>query len=219
MIRLNSFDHCLLALFICIISFSCKKKCSTLSEYLKWLNDPEKHLAPIKRINGIAVKVKYLPAEYLAYMEEEKDSQHYLKAKRDSVINSYKESITFLLTIGPDEEKKASGDVVFRGIENYQQFSERIATMNFHMDESLNLKTDEGDHAPVLTNMENSYGLSESRNIYCVFVRSEAEKKNINDSQTFDFVYNDEIFGIGKNHFVFQKSDMEDLPEFTFWKK
>lgn len=207
----------LFLLLLSLLPMACKKECKTLEEYLHWLNNPKNNLVFIKYINGIEIKLKYLPPEYLTYLEEERDAS--VRGKRDSLLNTYRQGMTFLLTLGPDERKALKGDIATQGVYSYEQFSERMETMNFKMSEHVKMKTDKGEYKPVLTTMENNYGLTKSRSIYIVFVPFQKDDKGIKEAESFDVIYEDTFFDLGKNHFIFTKKDIHNTPPFTFWNK
>ncbi len=200
-----------------LIITSCTSKPATVKEYLTFLNNPDNKLVALKKINGLEIKVKYLPPGYLTYLEESKDDHPYSPQKIDSLLKSYSKSKTFLMTIGQDKESGGSGDVMMRGIASYSEYKERIMNMNFHMENNVVLKTEYGDFYPVLSTLENSYGLSESISFYFVFADNE-KSKNLNDSKEFNFTYSDETFGLGINHFFFSKKDMNNIDGFVSLK-
>ncbi len=196
--------------------FSCgKKEIKEPLEYTKWLADPENNLVQTRYINGIKISVKYLPPEYLAYIEC-KDKENVNKLVKDSLVRYYEESKTFVLNIGPDERKgQPSGDIMMSNISHYQDYKGRNFTMNFEMQDYISLEIPGASYAPVLCNLENVYGLDKSRNIFVVFADKE-KKGKLNVSKELDFVFDDEIFGTGRSHFVFNKKDLNDIPHFIF---
>ncbi|PCJ89985.1 MAG: hypothetical protein COA57_00085 [Flavobacteriales bacterium] len=206
----------ILAAIWLITLLACNEKLSSEKEMYQWFNEPENGLMKTKAVNGIKLTVKYLPVEYLAY-KELNGMDGYDKTVRDSIMDTYDSSYTFLLTIGPDEESGEDFDIQRLDITNYSEYKDRVMSMNFHIGDCLILRTEHGEFKPVLSAMENVYGLSKHRNIYIVFSPSH-EKSELLDVQTFDLIFNDELFETGINHFVFQKTDFEAVPKINFWK-
>lgn len=207
MFKSNPFVFALL-LFISACS---QKKPVSYEEYMGWMGIPENGMVKSHSVNGLEIKVKFLPAEYLAY-QELKNEKIILPAKRDSLLAFYSRSLTFLMVIGPDEAKKTEGDVMMKGVKSYEEFAQKAMTMNFDMSQYVTLKTKEGEFKPVLSNMENVYGLSKSRNILFVFAPIELKDTAFLHSNEYDFVYEDQLFQIGINHFVFKKGDIDNRP-------
>ncbi|MDB5274749.1 MAG: hypothetical protein JWO58_3116 [Chitinophagaceae bacterium] len=187
------------------------------ASYYTWLNDPDNGLVQEKRINGLVFSVKYMPPEFLAY-QDLKNSGNYTQKQKDSVIASYSSTMTFLLSVNPDEKDSSNSirDVMYLGVENMEDYQQRSMMMNFEMNQYLELKTsDSSIYSPVLVNMENTYSLSKGRSFTCVFspLKNNEEFKN---SKQFDFVWDDEIFDSGRNHFVFDPHNIFSSPSLTF---
>ncbi len=209
--------HSICLFFLGAVLFSCnKKEVSTVGAYSKWINDPANGLTLTRKIHGLKISVKYLPADYLEYKEMQDNSG---ENQLDSLKKEYENSLTFLMTIGPDEEKGNKNDIMFDGIKNYKEYSERLLSLNFEIEKNVLLKTDNVALKPVLSALENTYGLSKSRNIVFAFAPTQNEKQEIENSNTIDFIYSDELFELGLMHFNFNTSDFKNLPLISQWKK
>jgi hypothetical protein len=205
-------------LFFLFLQFGCSpSSCDTYEEYLSYLNDEENGLVKYRKSKGMTISLKYLPTDFLVYRELGNISVKNQKIL-DSLRGQYTESITFLMTIEPDahEEKSNQRDITFEGIGNYEQYKERILLMSFGIESRIDLKTDKGDFVPVLVNMEQSFGLKKGRDFIVVFVPGKGTSKDFFNSSTYDFIYDDEIFDLGINHFVFDKKDIDALPKLNF---
>ncbi len=204
-------------LFVSMSACSFFNKEKDPAEYFAWLNDPDNGLIKQKRINGLLLTVKYLPADLLAY-QDCKNNKSYTPAQKDSLIKSYSNTMTFLLTVAPDETDSTSviKDVMYYNLENQEEFQHRAETMNFEMEKYVELKTSDSlIYSPVLTNMENTYSLTNGRNITCVFapMKNKEEFKKVKE---FDFVWDDAIFQSGLNHFVFDNNSIFSSPRLKF---
>src|SRR4051812_31128095 len=100
---------------------ACKPHIRTETEFYRWINDPENGLVQSKKANDLTITVKYLPAAFLAY-KELKNTPGAGKREMDSLLNYYQHSRTFLMTIKPSTTTEASGDVIYLGIGNYQEY-------------------------------------------------------------------------------------------------
>jgi hypothetical protein len=204
-----------LIIFLFFLSACVSNEVKNTEEYLQWLNNEENGLVKVKYINGMEVKIKYLPADYLAF-QELNDMKWYTENQKDSIIKIYSDNETFIMTIGPDKRKKENGDVMLKGINNYKEYKGRFLTMNFDMSEFIKMEIGNKIYKPVLSNMENTYGLEESRNIIFVFSPGKEKDKILSNSDEIDLKYSDEMFGLGTNHFVFSKKWIDNLPKFPF---
>ncbi len=199
-------------LFYLVILFSgCSKKTvvNSLEDYNKWLGNKENGLLKIKKVNGFELKVKLLPANYLAYKEYLDLESTKGQKQLDSLIELNKTSLTFLFTLSPDHEKGNSEDIILSGVTSEQEYNEKANTMSFNMDKYISLKSGEHDHSPVLYNMENIFGLNQGRNILFVF----SEPSGFKTDKGYDFRYTDELFKLGINHFLFNEKDLNNTPE------
>jgi len=200
------------SLFVVLSCMGCTgKKVYSVEEYSKWINDPENGLTNTRRIKGLKITVKHLPVEYLIY-KEQKENNNSSNQFADSLKKAYNNSLTFLMMIAPDEEKGNKNDVMLEGITNYQEYTQRLLAMNFALDKSIRLQSGKVQLKPVLSALENTYGLSKSRNIVFVFAPTAKEKQEINHSGELDFIYTDELFQLGIMHFNFNTKNITELP-------
>lgn len=182
---------------------------SSSRQFAEWLNDDKNGCLIKKQVNGMVVEVKYLPPSFSALKELE--SGQY-KANYDSLLRDYCYSATFLVSFRPADDKEGQ-DVMYRNVNNYQEYIERSMTLNFDLESKIKLEASGTEYRPVLSSLENTYGLSKGRTVYMIF--SAKEKKNeLPEADTFDFVYEDDIYQLGILHFVFDHRHIrEQLPQ------
>ena len=206
-------------LLLLVVALSCKNhvvQVHNIEDYLSWINDVENGLVKTKYVNGLKITLKYLSPDYLAYKDRNSGSE-YTPEAIDSLVNYYSKSITFMMNIKPDDREKTGTDIMYREIKNYKEYAERTLAMNFDMENYVSLKTGHQEYKPVLSAMENIYGLTTSRNILFVFAPTEEEQKDdFYQSQELDFVYEDELFDLGINHFVFSRNDIKKTLQLNF---
>ncbi len=205
--------HISVLICVCLLAVSCgKKKELAEPEYLKWLDDTENGLSLVKKVNGLEMKIKFLPPDYNAYLEL---SSLKVKNKKvfDSLCNDYSNNMTFLFSIGPSETEENGTDIMFRSIQSYQEYTERVVAMNFEMEQYVTLNINNKEYKPVLSSMENSYGLENKRNMLFVFVPADKNDTGFKTSEKMDFVYLGELFDTGINHFVFTRTSINEAPE------
>jgi hypothetical protein len=178
-----------------------------LTEYYRWVNDPEHGLIRHHEVNGITLTMKYMPPSYLAH-QYVAATPGITQAQKDSVMQSYRNSLCFLLTIGVGD---STGDIMTRGIGSYEEFSQRAMRLNFEMQNYVTLRAGEKDYRPALAIMENTYGMTPKRDVVLVF----ADDASLRAADTLDVRFNDTIFETGISHYEFLRKDMaevQDLP-------
>ncbi|PBQ30228.1 hypothetical protein CNR22_00125 [Sphingobacteriaceae bacterium] len=208
--------HGVTKFFICSLLGICMSSCKSVIKdpklYYSYLENPANGLVKEKTVAGIKLKVKYLPLDYLAFNSLDK-KKFLTQAAKDSVMKAFDNSLTFILNIGPSQNE--SFDVTRVGIDNYGEFAERVERMSFQAQEWITIKIGEKIFRPVLARMENLNALEKSRNFIIVFNSKEImEEEGVNDQMCF--IYNDELFDIGTNKFVFQMNDIKTTPELKF---
>jgi hypothetical protein len=188
---------------------ACNLPIDDFSQYMKYLANKENGLVKEKSVNGVQIKVKYLPLDYLAYKEYENDKD----LKIEEIKKTYENSLTFMMTIGPAKDKRF--DITKVGVSSYEEFALRIEEMNFWMKEYVTLSFEGKEITADLAQMESTYGLEKDRKIIFVF-QNKDEQGNSILTQDITFTYKDEIFYTGINKFKFSIDDINDLPEFKF---
>lgn len=203
----------LLCLLLLVCGSACQKRTVPLQDYVAWLHDPDHGTVQSKRVGGLQISVKYVPPEYSVYRQIREDPA--LALQRDSLIAEQQKSMTFLLSLAPDSTIGARGNITMRGISSYQEFAERVMLFNFHMDEYLRLGVGSKRYEPVLTSLDNTYGLNKST-LFTVVYPSPKNSKVSDRQEDITFTWNDMIFSTGIHHFVFRKEDLENIPTLQF---
>lgn len=198
-------------LIVALFIGACNRPIDNFSDYMKYLAKKENGLVKEKAANGVSIKVKYLPIDYLVYKEFTNDADTSLSV--DKIRKSYQNSLTFMMTLGPDKEKNF--DITKVGVANYEEFALRIEEMNFWIKDYVTLTVGDKEITADLAQMESTYGLEKDRKIIFVFQNKDEQGKTIlTDDITFS--YKDEIFYTGINKFKFKIDDINSLPEFKF---
>lgn len=200
-------------IFTTLLISSCNQSIDDINAYMKYLSDEDNGLVKEKSVGGIQMKVKYLPKDYLAY-NDLKTNKNITSTLIDSVKETYANSITFMMIMGPD--KHESFDITRVGVNDYQEFAQRLEEMNFNMKQYVQLKVGDKTFAPELAQMESTYGLEQSRKIVFVFNAIDEEGNKILTGDDAQFVYTDELFNTGINKFKFNVDAIEALPVLKF---
>lgn len=202
----------LMSVLLMVVCCSCNNSISNHKAYMIYMADKGNGLIKDKSIGGIKLRVKYLPVDYLVY-----NSIENIESARvtmiDSIKKSFNNSITFMLTIGPDENE--SFDITKVGVSDYKQFAQRVEEMSFNMAEYITLTIKDKEYKPDLAQMENINGPEQSRNIILVFKAKDENNKEVMTDDMY-FTFNDELFATGINKFKFQMDDILSVPKLKY---
>lgn len=185
---------------------SCNRKPESLSidKYLAYINNPENGLVKNTSVNGVTLTLKYLPKEYLSYL----DSVNFKGDTLKRGATDYSNSITFLLNIASEE---ASQQIMSKDIATIEEYKERMLTMSFSLREYISIKYKQGEIAPVLVELENTYDILSDKSIYVVFSAEEVNK-HLGSNSDFKFVFVDDFFSTGISVFTIKQENISDLP-------
>ena len=199
-----------------LILSSCHTPIRDKAAFYAWMNDQNNGLITTKTIQDVVLTVKYLPAEYLAF----KDLKSIVNPSQkiiDSLVEQYRDSRAFLLTIQPNPDYQANGDILYKGVGSYVEYRQRIMDLNFSIEKFISIKADDQTFKPLLSSLENNYGISEKQSVYLLFADNTNQKGLLNAPQ-LDLVFEDALFGSGINHFKFQKKDLDNIPSIDYLK-
>ncbi|HBS88496.1 MAG TPA: hypothetical protein DEA97_18195 [Bacteroidales bacterium] len=202
-----------LTIIIALLFFSCQKTLedfSDLKDLFAYLENPENGLAKEKTINNVRVKVKYLPSEYMMI----KDNPGVLSDNKtvDSLMEGYNRNLYLLVSFEPATEQ--TGDVVYEGLSDYREYSQRMNNLNFKMDGQFFINDGKTKHYAVSAGFENVYSLKDSRELLLIF----RNRDMFMELDRIDLVYEDNVFETGINHYVFMVQDIKKLPKINFEK-
>ncbi|MDQ3192393.1 MAG: hypothetical protein M3Q58_12440 [Bacteroidota bacterium] len=188
---------------------SCKNPMA-FDEYVNYLKAGENGLSRLKTVDGIIIKVMYLPIDYQVF-NEIKLSESFDEKQVDSLRQTYSSSCSFLMTIGPED--KASVDITKMNVSNYEQFSEKILEMSFNMGTMVKMRSDGKEYIPEIAQLERNFGIRKSTDILFVF---NIPLSNLYDQTDYEFVFSDEVFNTGINKFKFLSKDIKNIPKLKF---
>ncbi len=190
-------------LLMFLLLSGCNKKIEDTSSLLEYINDADNGLLKTKSVNNLEIEVKFLPKQYIEKKEFQISDDETKKSFADS------EYIVFLLSIKPKDDQNNS--VIYDGLTDYQEYKSRVYDMNFSIEEQIYLKAENQQSKPIFSFFENIYNLKPGIDVLLVFSPVEESQKNMFSSDILEFVYEDEEFGLGINHFYFNREDINDL--------
>lgn len=117
-------------------------------------------------------------------------------------------TIQFMVALTGYDQKGNVQDVLYRDLHTEPEFDDRIQTLNFGMQSSFYLKRDEEKLPAQIVHFESNYHMKGARIFIIGFSKSEYDQ--FTKSKTgFDFVFQDEVFGLGTSHFSFSDADIQ----------
>ena len=200
---------------IVLLCLSCNsnKTFQNEQELLQWINNPKNKLVKQSTVSGYTFRCKYLPSDYLAFNESKR--LHITSQERyDSVRKSFQKSIAFLITLSIDT-KDSGEDVMYKNVDDYESFNERVQKVNFGIDQFISMYADNTLYKPVLWRFEDVYKLTTQRTLYIVFAPKE-KNDNFYNAKKYDIIFDDGIFNTGLSHFSFLKEHINTIPVLQF---
>lgn len=184
----------LLTIIGSLFLLSCGTRITSMQDLTTYLNDTDNGYVKSRTIGNKKITVKYLPREYL-------------QLRNGKVADASQEHLNryFLLSIGYTENK---GDIMYDQVYDMNEFAGRSQELNFRLDQYLKLKVGDKEFYPVLTSMENTYGLQSHRNFMVVFSPQETEEE-LYSSEELIFTFDDPGFQTGVNHFQFNTEEID----------
>lgn len=196
-----------IAFLVCLGLSSCSNE-ATYKDYVAHINNPDNGLVKTKTIGGVKVSLRMVPSQFWAYKDIKGDKS---QRQLDSLDKLYNESYNFILSLGNTEENKDK-DIMYKELGGVEEFRERADMMNFNLGDYCWINTSSGEVHPVLSNMENTYGISKERKIHFVFGKK-SEEVDLTSLDGLKVSFDDPLFGTGKTNFVFSKSDINNIPK------
>lgn len=203
--------HSIGILLILIIFSGCTTKEMEIGEYYQYLVNPKNGLLKSKVVEPFKISVRFLPSSYFIYKEYKNVKKS--SEELDSIKQSYNGNYTFLLRIAPDVDGGHVFDVMTQTVPSVTQYKNRVRELNFEMQQQLILKIGEKTYTPVLVELENTYELTKHRNFLIAYALPDIVNT---DYEQIDFVYQDQIFGTGIHHFLFDQQLIENTPTIKF---
>jgi hypothetical protein len=205
-------------MIILLVCLSCAKDETTIEQNealsvtdTNWQSNPEYGYYKMKTVNGFNIGGTYLPASFLLAEELDKREETIVEEK-DSLEQNYSNSVHFIMEIESDGERN-KGNFLYKDIYGLDDFTDNVNYYNFSIIEDISVQVNGTPFKVVLSNMENTYTLSDNRKIHFVAVPPTQEYGlEAKPIQELLFVYDDEMLGIGRTQFTFRAQDFKTIP-------
>ena len=156
-----------------------------------------------RTVNGITTTVRVVQND-----RSPSNKEHGGPADKIARPETSIEQLTIIVSLAPDG-KQYKRDVMFATARNASEFREHAFDLNFNWPDKVRLHCDSSTYAPVLSTLENTYGLTKDRNAVLVFVPGSKNDPAFYRSEEFDIAIDNDVLGIGTQHFKFNRKDIE----------
>lgn len=182
--------------------FSCSSIPKNVAEYEEWFKDESNGFVKKKSIGNIYVLVQERPADLMALIQLREKSK-IEKSQIDSLLSEFEGASYFIMEIGFKTETDGKDIVADRTPTTYDKYAELINELSFGLEKNVEVCFDNDTIKPVLYNYERGYELGKKERFIFVFPKIVGAKKQ--------FIYYDEIFGLGICKFEFD--ERKDYPK------
>lgn len=173
-----------------------------MSDYLKYVENPENGLRQEKKIDKLAYVLQYKPVEYMVAIEQKHPELKTEVLKKRSKEMSDLQCYTLRL-ISADKHT----DVATLGLNSDQDYTVRNTYMSFDMQNDIYMVDGSDTLSCALFQYTNNYGLAPYADFVIAF-----ENKYQDKIQDKIVVYDDKIFGGGIIKFSISKEDIQKTP-------
>lgn len=182
-------------------------------QYLSWVSSNKRAFNKTNRIKNVDIKMRYLPADYLAYKEFiTSDSGNY-----DSLRKSYQCGITFQLSIQADKTDRTYSNLMYYNVSSPEEMMVRTRYLNFSINDFISAEHNKIKYEPVLSHFEGYDALGNRLNFQVVFIIPEYNCGL--PGQDFNNVIvtlDDPFWDLGTNKFEFENKVLLSLPKMKF---
>ncbi len=164
------------------------------------ISDPNYGLCHVKDVGDKTITVKYLLPEYLALKDARDNTTNY-----ESALSQYDQNLSFLITYA-FSGINSNLDLLKGSVDSYEEYSALQQELVFNYSRYVTLNVNSFSYKPVLSHMEDAYGLQPHRSIIVVF-SPDSNDTEISQKDV-ELIIEDEIFGTGINHFLFKSEHL-----------
>jgi len=162
--------------------------------------------------NGIRTTVRLQPPEAQQGAQAN-------ESNADSLANGARrtspgDQLTFVINLATDGEHR-KGDVMHAGVRDVADLIEQAYLLNFSWEEEVVLRCGDNSYRPVLSTLENTYGLTPDRNVVLVFAPDRENDTAFHSSPNLDLILNCGQLGTGIQHFKFNRTSLLNAIETT----
>jgi hypothetical protein len=182
---------------LCLVS--CKMgsgEVHSLEEFREYINNPDNGLIQTQEIGHFIISAQYLPKQYTELMNGEGESGTGEKTETEQ----------YLLRIASNEK---GIDALALGAGSSSEYQYRVSYLFSGINRDCLLIDNTDTIKCVMHHYERNYGLTNFHNVLLFFEKPQQESSENHDRT---IVFNDQIFGLGRLSFNFNKNDINNTP-------
>lgn len=201
-------------LFVAVVTVSCNRtpESLTANEYSTWISSEERGFVKQKKVKTVTMTARYLPAQFLAYRDFSNENNS--GSSYDSIYNFYRCGLTFQFSLQADKLDEEYGNLKYYDIRSEEELMGRVRFLSFSTTDFFEAQWNNETFYPVLGAFEGFDELENRLTFTAVF--QIADFNCGNPPENFDnvtFTFEDPLWGMGINHFVFQKPVFDNKPK------
>lgn len=192
------------ALLLAGLSSGCRRQAVSGKQLVDIIHR-DKRLSETKEVNGITIKMDYVPYQLMVLQELEG------AAKKDTATlgrleRKYRTHLYFRLSFSKNRKE------VIRQVSSFHQYSDLLQVFSFEMGGHIDLTTAAGDTLYLQDYaFTQDYGMSKANESMLVF-----DRKAFDRSQELQVNIGEFGLGTGDLNFVFRKEDIDHLPTLKY---
>ncbi|WP_299465096.1 hypothetical protein [uncultured Microscilla sp.] len=207
---ISKIKHAMILIGMAWLYAGCQASIDSQRALYQWVNNPTNGMVKSKEVGLYRLTMKYMPPE----LQASRELAHKSPQKADDLLKSERDNLTFVLNLSPVSQSGRQ-DIMYQEVSSYAAYKQRAMDMNFNMAKYIAIKANGKEIRPGIAHLENTYSLSQGRNIMLVFDRRQVPQ----NARKLDIIFTDQFFGTGIHHFVFHQKDLDNLPQVTYLDK
>jgi len=180
-------------------------------EYVAYMHDPANGLVQTKEEDGLKITVRYLPPEYLAYVELHKEGGTY--EQLDSLAGFYRNSATFQLYVEAADPSMNLPERLFRSVSHLAELSQYQDLLTYGMEQYIRLNSRGEGVAPVLSTLESTLEAKQKLSWVLVFNGNDIAPASPDEGGEVHFSLNRNFFLSSPADFVFEADQLQHTPK------
>lgn len=183
-------------------------------KYVRWVQDTENGLIKTKRLKGLQLEARYLPAPYLAYREFKSLNE---TVAFDSLLSAYTCGLAFQFTLSASLQDREYGNLMYYETTSQEDLMARQRYLSFSGQEFIHLEYNGQTLLPALVQFEGYDALTNSLRFQASF-ESPMQSCGGKDSTlaSLTFVFDDPFWNSGTTRFLWEENVLEKIPQLKF---
>lgn len=202
--------RCVLFIYALVLLTSCSNEVPTgISQLQEYVAEPGNGLIRSRTVEGIRTTVSLYPPELNALREAKSSA---IGHELVELIEQHAGQFYFVVNLATDGVAR-TGDVMYTGVRDVEAFKQQAYDLNFAWEDMVSLRCGDATYRPVLSTLENTYGLTKDRNVVLVFTPPGKDDPDFFSSPFIELEITNDLFGTGVQHFKFRRSDLQKVQQ------